>query len=182
MKKKELAEILIKCLGIYTLLHSLTFFQYIVLYATSIFEERGNNYTFFQVIFNVLPFLATIIIGFLLIKYGETLSLKIFKDQKDSELNETRINKKELQTIIFSGVGLFILITTIPKLIHSAGNIYLYLNESMEGEAQRLLRNSWPDFLATFLYLCAGVFVFFQAESITNLWRSVQRLRYEKRQ
>ncbi len=182
MKNRELAEVLIKVLGIYALLQALPLFQYLALVVPSLLVKQNENLSYLIQAINFIPLLATIIVGFYLIKNGEILSKKLFRDESNELSNQTLIDKTELQTIIFSGIGLLILIMAIPKVIQSIVSIYLYSNETMAGEANRIFSKNWPNILASSLQIVIGLFVFFQAQSITNMWRSIQRMRYEKRE
>ena len=180
MKNRELAEVLIKVLGIYALLQALPLFQYLAMVVSSLFVTQNETISVIIQAINIVPILANIMVGLYLIKNGESISKKLFGEESKDLVDQEVINKTELQAIFFSGIGLLILIMAIPKVIQSVLSIYLYINESLDGEANRIFSNSWPNVLATTLQAAIGFFVFFQAQGITNMWRRIQSMRYEK--
>jgi len=180
MKNRELSEVLIKVLGIYALLQALPLFQYLAMAISSLFVTQNETISFLIQAINIVAISANIMVGLYLIKNGGNISKKLFPEESKDLIDQKAINKTELQSIIFSGIGLLILIMAIPKAIQSGLSIYLYLNESMDGEANRIFSNSWPNVLATTLQAAIGFFVFFQAQGITNMWRRIQSMRYEK--
>jgi hypothetical protein len=182
MKNRELAEVLIKILGIYALLQALPLFQHISFAASNFYVSQTESISVLIQLIGSIPFFANVMVGIYLLKNGENLSKKILKEEKQEVLSHNLIDKESLQTILFSAIGLLTIIFAIPKTINAISSIYLYMNESMVGEANKIIRNSWPNILAATLQIIIGFIVFFQAQSVTNLWRSIQRMRYEKRQ
>lgn len=114
MNKNNLAYLLCKFFGIYWITKAvMALFPF-----WSIAWYKMDNSVLY---FSAISSLGYILVGLLFYLKAKPLSLRMVSDQLEEE--NFKLDYQSLQSIIFSSIGLWLLINTIPELLNSIGQL-----------------------------------------------------------
>ena len=134
-------------------------------------EENPVPLTFAEFLPAVFWVLVPAAIGISLLAYAEALGRRLFPDEGEIK---TSFGTEELQIILFSTVGAYLLASTLPRLfVHFVG-LMIAIQKGWDLGAGVLLGERWLDLLALGLQGALGLYLLFGGRSAV---RWVQRLR-----
>jgi hypothetical protein len=165
MKKSELSFILVRLLGIYFIVQSISSLSNLGWFFTV--NELTNSTEYATWLTSILtifgPSIVYLISGLLLLKFSKTIGLKI-----SSEANEDLPvieNFKEIQAVLFSFAGILVVVFTIGQFIRG---VIAVISLSGTPYPDKYVRDSWFDFAASGVQMIIGIFLIIQAPTITK--------------
>jgi hypothetical protein len=183
MSKRELAEFILKLLGVYAIIHSLPLFLYISLIFGSIGRDSNEaSERVWMYLCMSVPFALTLVAAIVLLTCSHKLASALVKEDGPTGLT-TSLSSQEIQTIGFSIVAVLVFLLAIPQLVQFSVTIWRILTLSateFEGARSVFVRNAWQSGLSFAIQLTLAVLLFFRSRGLTNLWRRIQIAKYEK--
>ena len=171
MRKSEFSLILIRLLGIYFIVQSIASLSNFGWIFT--INEMNNSAEYASWLTNIItifgPSIVYLICGSLLLIFSKRIGLKITSDS--SEEIPVVDNLKELQAILFSVAGIWVVVSTIGKFVHS---VITMISLSSAPYPDKYIRDSWFDLAANGLQIFVGIFLIIQAPTIS---KSLTKLR-----
>ena len=172
MTSFNLASILIRIIGIYSLIISFPFVGSIM---SSYSVDEDRIYFFLG---SLIPFLLLALTGILLIVFSNSLARKMTRSDDITDSGETALNN--LHVLIFSCVGLIIAIWPIPKLIYVGSNIYVLKNYSDEMTSfvfKKTVLESYAYAFGYILQIVLGLAIFIGSKGLSKVWCILQKTR-----
>ncbi|MGD2094273.1 MAG: hypothetical protein PVH77_04615 [Phycisphaerales bacterium] len=180
MTKRELAAFILKLLGVYAIIQSLTLRQYISLMLASL--GRGNDNVFrlaWVFLCTSVPFALMLVIAIILLARNRRLVSTLVKEDGPTGLG-TSLSSQEIQAIGFSIVAVLVFLLAVPKLVQFFVALWYIQSAGFEGVRPGLVRNAWQSGLSVAVQLTLAVLLFFRGRGLANIWRRIQVAKYEK--
>jgi hypothetical protein len=171
MKKNELSFILIRLLGIYFLVQSISSLSNLGWFFTINEMNNSTEYaTWLTNIFTIFgPSLVYLVSGLLLLIFSKSIGLKL-----SSEANENlpvMENFKEIQAVLFSVAGILVVLFTIGQFIRSVISI-VDISNSLYPD--KYIRDRWFDFIANGLQMLVGILLIIRAPAISKFLTKIR--------
>jgi hypothetical protein len=181
MTKRELAEFVLKLLGVYAIIQSLLLLQYISLMLASLGRENDNVFRLAWVFLcTSVPFALMLVIAIILLTRNRRLASVLIKEDGLAGLG-TSLSLQEIQAIGFSIVAVLVFLLAIPKLLRFFTTLqYILSITEFERSRPRLIINVLESGFSAAIQLTLAILLFFRSRGLTNLWRRIQVARYEK--
>jgi hypothetical protein len=165
MRKSEFSLILIRLLGIYFIvlaIGALSNFGWI--FTINEMNNSAENASWLTNIFTIFgPSIVYLVCGLLLLIFSKRIGFKITSGL--SEEIPVIDNFKELQAVLFSVVGIWVVFSTIGQFAHS---VITMISLSSAPYPDKYIRDSWFDLAANGLQVLVGVFLILQARAISK--------------
>lgn len=181
MTKHELAAFVLKLLGIYAIIRSLPLLYYLaVVLGTLGYENNETPGQLWMYAAMSIPSALTAIAGIILLACSQSLARVIVKKDGAATLS-TSLGGEEIQSIGFSIVAVFVLLSAMPQLVQFITNLW-YIVSRAEPERARpqFIRSAWQSGLSVVVQCGLASVLFFRARGLANLWRRIQIARYVK--
>ena len=171
MIKSEFSIILIRLTSIYLIIQSIASLSNIGWIFTIDDMNNSAEYTFWLTnLFAIFgPSIVYLICGLLLLIFSKRIGLKITSDL--SEDIPGLDNCKELQAVLFSVAGIWIVVSTIGQFVRS---VITLISHSSAPYPDKYIRDSWFDLASNGLQILVGLFLIIQAPTIS---KSLTKLR-----
>ncbi len=174
---RKIAFIGLRLLAIYILLQSLLHLARVTnYYVLPLFYDSlmPYNETWVNVLFNLAPFLVLLIVSFLLWFFADKLSLFLMLPDQKCDQSDTQINAVEIQSIAFSAIGLFIIVTTLPLFISMIPN-YIQINDVADHLINPKLKYEFRfGLIEKLVQLNLGIALFFGSRGLVGLVRKIR--------
>ncbi len=178
MKANQLATLVLRLLGIYTLLEFIPAIS-ISISAIPIVTDSKTNWNSPEIAAILVPsliFTVQFILGILLIVKSVPWGEKIAPNF--AELN-IPVSFEQFQVLVFAAFGVLIFASALPQLINS---FYLFFNSLYELNHKNPYVDAsrpynWRTLftsVGTFLKAALGLWMFFGAHGFANFWRSLK--------
>lgn len=184
MSKREFTSVILKLLGIYTIIEALFLLQGLgVLPLLSMIasgsDDIGRGAWLYVAMF--VPFGLFVIVAILLLACSGNIARFIIKDDGDVSLPGP-LSGREFQAICFSVVGVLVFLLGIPRL--SQLFTYLYYLISQYGSGQivqgQLVTRALQVGISVAIQCGLAIILFFRAKGLVNFWHRIQITRYVK--
>ncbi|HBC92135.1 MAG TPA: hypothetical protein DCZ10_04310 [Pelotomaculum sp.] len=157
MKKREIACLGIRFLSIYMILQGIIVTANVVpLLISTISQKTNENHSYY-----FFSCLIIIVFGVILWLVSDQLSAIIFKEEAHFE-GGLGTTTKELQTVLFSLLGLFFLGNSLPKLVTILINIYVM------HETPNMTLNLISGLAGVITEIVLGLVIFLKAHSLVS--------------
>ena len=165
MRKSEFSIILIRLISIYLIVQSIALLSNFGWIFTIDDLNNSTEYTSWLTnMFTIFgPTIVYLVCGLLLLIFSKNIGLKITSDLSEDILGID--NFKELQAILFSVAGIWIVISTIGQFGRS---VMTLVSLSSAPYPDKYIRDGWFDFAANGLQILVGVFLIIQARTISK--------------
>lgn len=165
MTNRETGLITFRALAIYALIRGLEQTEFIISAWPHEWHEQERLLWHF-IIYSQLfaPLLILIIFSVTLWKVAPRLVNTMFNSDQIS--NQPAITLSDVKTLIFVGIGLYLLVDTIPDLVRTLFSIYASLSSQLDSSTRtqvNILR------LKTILKLVVGFWLLFGANRLSNI-------------
>jgi hypothetical protein len=173
MDIKQLSTTILRILGIYCFLNTADISQRVYsTYASSI--ELHTDVSQIMLI-QSMPMIIMFIIGLVLTTFASTISKLIIPSSQNvkSELVLSSIN---IQSILFSIVGVVIVALAIPKSFNWISQLVSLASTESQSLPfnQKVVRDSWISFALSTIQLLFGFGLFFGSNTLSNIWHRLQ--------
>ncbi|MCK5835359.1 MAG: hypothetical protein KAG98_06480 [Lentisphaeria bacterium] len=175
MTKREFTSIILKLMGVYTLLTYLTQFTVGLVIAGNMIKQNGSlsKNSIEAIAFLLIPICFYIIVPALLIVKSNWVACRLIKNDGEFSLGFT-ITKEELLTVAFCCIGLITMVTVIPKLTQSISQILLTSTDLKGVMNSSGLITRYSTLVAYIVQAVIGLSLFLQARGLTNLWHKLR--------
>jgi len=129
MIKFQILNVLIKILGIYSLINSINYVAFF-LEPFLISQYASKTILDFTYLLTAVPFILYLAVGVLLIVFSSPISNTLFSKENDKK--EIRLTSIDFEPIIFSAVGIYILINSLSKIAQISSNAVMMNKASQE--------------------------------------------------
>jgi hypothetical protein len=102
-------------------------------------------------------------LAYLIWRKASVLSLRIWANSETIPETGTP-NIQEIHIVVFSGIGLFIVISTLPELIRSILSTYSYLNQNVGMDSKRYI-----EIISHIIKLCFGIWALLGSKGIIRI-------------
>jgi hypothetical protein len=152
MKKQEILSVAIKIFGLYLLVMSIQMLPTIGMVLKSLFQMEEIEGVWYLVV-TVIPILLTGAVA-LLFMISTPNIVKCVSDEEREEKNDGNesgagISKETLQEVVFSGLGLFFAVNSLPRVITT---LLMYRQGNVSGLVGAMIQLA----LGIYLFLCSG--------------------------
>ncbi|MGB3342185.1 MAG: hypothetical protein WBB37_11960 [bacterium] len=129
MSKRDVLSIAFKILGVIAIMYTIVLIPNIG-FAISMFflPDVGDNQTYFRIwhfAATLIYPIVTLICGFILLKYGDTITKKLIKDDKQLSIKVTEDWERRIFILALKIVGVVWLLKGIPEVIKSIGELIM---------------------------------------------------------
>jgi hypothetical protein len=173
MKLKDLCVVIIRILGILSLIESFALMQslYIVLSMPEQFSAERTT----MIIAQLIPCAILFLSGFLLIIFSRGLA-RIVVTGSDRDSGKGKWTLKEIQAILFSVVGVFIFSISIPRSVTWVSQLVdLLSNDSLPMPYRSAMtNNTWTSIVLNIIQMAVGIYLFFGADNLSNIWHRIR--------
>jgi len=181
MTKRELAELILKLLGVYAIIQSLPFFEPLIglLRGLVYGSERVPGDVSASLTMSI-PFVLTAGAGIILLAWSGSLSRVLVKDDGDAKLT-TSLCAEEVQAIGFSVVAVLVFLLAVPQLAKFIG--YVWFIASLRNSRAPMtghVMSMWQNGLSFVVQCGLAIVLFFKARGLANLWHRIQAGKYVK--
>lgn len=174
LKKVDLTTIFIRLIGLYCLIQSISSLQgftYIMGMSTTV----DSPYTITTLLSSIVPGIILVIIGIIVLAQSQRLAHLITPPPIDEQISMP-INFEYFQSILFSAVGVFVFLTTIPRIFVNVSSLItldqsFYFNNAI---TPKFVRDAWFSLTGGLLQSIAGVFLFFQGKIVSGWWHRLR--------
>ncbi len=168
MKIQDLGKLAFVLTGIYALIAALPLLQALI--SMPFFPEEYSGRGAVIVLAWLLPLLVLVSTGIGLIVRRERLVQWLFQDSDNHESAALRI--EEIQDLAFAVLGIFLVISTLPKLGSVASALINLRGMENIQEYLGVFRDNLMFYLGTIAKLIVGSYLFMYAHSVGNWWRN----------
>lgn len=167
MTKREIASLVIKLMGVFILLRSIS-------YAPMIF---GNAFQVGAGLLSTLMhvFLSIIAIawGMFIILFSDRIAKWLIKDDHPIQLPGS-VRKEDVMLVVFTCIGLYLIVTAIPSLILYLSN-FLRVRRAASGSSYYTggFYNAFQ-LIAPLVQISLGVWLFAGSRGIVKFWQKIR--------
>lgn len=179
MTKREIASLALKLLGIYCLIQALTFLAG-VLNLVGLNAAKMDLSWSLLVVAGVLPILGYLLAGFVLLAFGDRVSEKLMHEDKVAGARVSKITTREVQTLAFSVVGIYVIATSLPDLASLLWSIAFYYRKGGPELARAGAENVWQSAIQVVVEFAVGAGLFLGSRGVSSLWFFLQKARGPK--
>ncbi|MCE5186209.1 MAG: hypothetical protein LLF76_08810 [Planctomycetaceae bacterium] len=172
MTKREIASLTIKLMGVWMLIKALSYLPMSITQIVSL-REIATRGILFAACWTVGLAALAVIWAAVIILFSNRFAKWLIKDNQTVELNGP-INKRDVLTVAFACIGLFLIVTAMPTLLNSA-TLYFLLRRIEEGYGEQSANQRW--IAATFselIQIGLGVWLFAGSQGIARFWENIR--------
>ena len=179
MTKRELAELILKLLGVYAIIQSLPFFQPLIgLLRGLVYESERIQSQVSASLTMSIPFVLTAGAGIILLTCSRSLASILMKDDDDAKLTAS-LRAEEIQAIGFSIVAVLVFLSAVPRLAQFIGYVWFIASlRSSQAPMVGHVMSMWQNGLSFAIQCGLSIVLFFRARCLANLWHRIQAGRY----
>ena len=175
MKKRDIASLALKLLGIYAFIVSISMLQSIVFVISRfIHTQEANLLT--SIIGFLIPLILMITFGIYLLKASDKLSNRIFTGIENNN-STMKLSSHDVQAIAFSIIGVFLITNVIPKLFQKIAQLLSLVSIQDRVLLKTVGQRLSEDLLEMIIQLILGLYLFLGGKGISKLWHKIQSTR-----
>ena len=174
MRKREVADLLIKLMVVFAMLQFAPSLLYVLGLLGSIHSSPTPGHA---VLFTAITLVTPLIwIGFclLVLRFSSRIAALLVRDDGDCG-TILSLSFKECQTLGYNFIGLLLIVQSFPQLIQLISTIQFAGNMSSLAQASDLYRGVLPKLLAFLTQFILGLVLFLRARGLSNLWERLQQ-------
>jgi hypothetical protein len=178
MKPNQLATLVLRLIGVYTLVEAIPLLAINLTSAVFIGEPTSSGPS--RATFGawlILPAVFRIMIGIFLLMRAEALAQKL-TPQEVSDKDFTPVSFEQVQVLAFAVVGVLIFAEALSQLFNNLFSILVSLNQIItKNDAYHSQAYNWRTLLTAVGALAKavlGLWMFFGARGFSNFWRSLR--------
>ena len=165
MTKREVGSLAFKLAGIYAMIHTIGFMQF--LFVLGDINRIDAPYgKVLLVAAAVLPFLLLVALTCILILSSDRLSARMFGDSGQEPGRSACA--QELQPIAFSVLGAFIFASALPDFLRIAGSLSVQVSDPVM--LRRITLGTWLSAIGILAKVALAVGLFFGGRGLSRLW------------
>lgn len=176
MQKQEIVNLIIKVLGLYLIVSAIVMIQYpAIMFSGQLIDSKKNLAFFISLFVSIVPVIITFGAGFMLIRKTDKFIPALTDASSKAKTEKGKLSAKEIQAIVFSVVGLYIFMTSVPELFKFGFQIVSQIGKT--GVERLYIRTSWPNIISIFIKCLLGAALFLQARGMARFWYELQKTR-----
>jgi hypothetical protein len=176
--KREIALLALKLIGIYCFIQALTFLASSLSLVGMNMAEMGLSRSL-MVAGAALPILGYALSGSVLLVFGNKISGKLLAD-KQTGAPTTEITTRDVQTLAFSIIGIYLIAASLPSLASLLWTIAYYYRKGGPDLARAGVENVWRHAIQVAVEIVVGLGLFLGARGVSSLWFFLQKARGPK--
>jgi len=176
MTKREVASLGLKLLGVYALVTTLWVIPVLAGFVPKL-SRTGNDADEYWLIVAgwVLQFGASLVAGFVLIRYSDRLAAKMVTGESAASPQPLATSGREWQAIAFSVLGLFLIATGFPRLAGVAAQL-IQLKAKFGPDFKHMIpQGVWIGGIVPCVQIVLGGIFFFKARALVAWWDRSQQ-------
>ena len=164
MTPHQIGNLILKSFGIYAFLRAIEYLPSLAyqLFGTPNTTQEVPRYLF--VTLQLLLFFALIFIAIALFFFGKRFA-EWLVEPEESGNTLSRLSADELERVVFSGIGLFVLIQSLPHLSRLLAPIFF---------SERINLNWTSDLISAALMIAVGVWLLLRSEGLIALLNQIR--------
>jgi hypothetical protein len=175
MTRHELASFALKLLGIYALIESLPFLQYV---GAFVYMPRSGRTEFVTAFWNVVIILVPLLLaagtGVMLIVFSRHLAPLLVGEDRPLGMSSA-VTGRDVQAIGFSVVAVLIFLRAIPQISQAIWVRYYAVSREFAGPgADRMAQEVWRYGIPGLIQLVLAVVLFLHARGLASLWHRIR--------
>ncbi len=181
MTRREIAALLLRLMVIYAMLQFAPSLVYVLGLLGSIVSSPRPEYAFVFIGVSLLVPVIWIGLCLLVLRFSSRIATRLMPEDGEAGSLPT-LSFNQCQTLGFNFIGLLLIVQASPQLIQLISTIRFegYVTE-MAGRVD-VYRRLLPNALAFLTQLLIGIFLFFRARGLANLWSMLQETRPMKKE
>ncbi len=174
MTKQEIALLALRLLGIYCFIQALTFLASSLSLVGMNVAEMGLSRSL-MVAGATLPIMGYLLAGVVLLMFGGKISGKMINQDKHAGAPATGIATRDVQTLAFSIVGIYLIAASLPSFASLLWTIAYYYRKGGPDLARAGVENVWRHAIQVIVEFVVGVGLFLGARGVSSLWFFLQK-------
>ncbi|MDD5708854.1 MAG: hypothetical protein PHR35_23305 [Kiritimatiellae bacterium] len=180
MTKRETTSLLVKLMGIYSLVQFVPSLSYVLHFLTTIRDSQQIWMKLATV--GIMIISPAIWIGFciLIIRKSDSIAKRVYREDSDAS-QLSGLGFQEMQVLGYNFIGLLLLVQSFPQivsLVTTIKNQQMYAQEYWTTDTFCML--TLPQLLSFLTQLILGLILFLKPKGLANLWRRTQGMKYER--
>ncbi|RKY56513.1 MAG: hypothetical protein DRP89_01215 [Candidatus Neomarinimicrobiota bacterium] len=176
MTKNDIFSLALKILGIYALIVAITTIRFsLSMILSCISSPQYSPGLLSTIIASLIPLLLLLTLSYFLIKMSEKLS-ELLIPNGNVERIKTSLSTKEIYYIAFSIIGVFVIVTALPKLfqvITQFSYFKIHKGDAFSARIGQRLIESSVDVIVRF---ALGFYLFFGGKGLSTIWHKIHPL------
>jgi hypothetical protein len=127
-----------------------------------------------------LPIFGYLLAGVVLLMFGDRIAGKMINQDKHAGAPAAGITARDVQTLAFSIVGIYLIATSLPSLASLLWTIAYYYRKGGPDLARAGVENVWRPTIQVIVEFMVGVGLFLGARGVSSLWFFLQKVRGPK--
>ncbi len=173
MTKRDLTALVIKLMGVFILIRSLSFLPMSFGNVFTVgWQDRGEwiGTLFLLGFLSVLP----VVFSLAIIILSDTIAKWLIKDDHSVELPDS-VRKENVMLVVFTCIGLYLIVTGIPNLIVYANRALMYYRNRGDWSAPSFSAyNQFSLLLGPIVQIGLGVWLFAGSKGLVKLWHKIR--------
>lgn len=172
MNKYEIASLVSKVLGIFSVIQSFKYFQTLGLQLSLRNTDSTSSESLFVYGITVLVFFITFVIGLLLFFYSKRVASILVGKDNVATISEP-IKTNNIQAIAFSVVGVILITMALPKILKNTLMIWLTYRDSLPRSV--VTTQIYIDIFVALIELSFGLWLLFGTSGIINIINKLRK-------
>ena len=177
MTKREIASLVIKLMGVFVLLKSISYVPMVLSGMFSVWQTPDRSGAVWVVLIAVITVIVSAIPlmwGLLIIVLSDKVAGWLIKDDKAAEITGS-MNKEDVMLVVCSCIGLYLIVTAFPRLIVDCSRFFAIRRAGSDWAAYLSSGfNRTLNLMAPVVQIALGVWLFAGAKGIVKLWKKIR--------
>ncbi|MBL7215099.1 MAG: hypothetical protein ISS71_05425 [Phycisphaerae bacterium] len=180
MTKREIASLVIKLMGVFILIKSIayvpmTFSGLFTIWRPGV-ENSGFGWAILLGVIVLVLSVAAVVFSLSIIIFSDKVAARLIKEDNDKFVEVGNlVNKEDVMLVVFSCIGLYLIVTAIPSLIVYTHSILTFY-KSCAGRPV-YPSGGWYQFsrlIAPVVQIGLGVWLFAGSKGLVKLWHKIR--------
>ncbi|HEY9165107.1 MAG TPA: hypothetical protein VIS48_02995 [Candidatus Kryptonia bacterium] len=177
MKPRDFSFVGLRLIAIFFVLES---FRQMIQFVSVAASYRTENMGPVAALWGLgVSFILYLLIGVLMFVFAGTVADRVLRggevqDEEGEETEEGRATSDELESMIFSGIGLLIFGLSLERTCISVGQLLDRISIASGPYGSRYSAASWFSIIGSFLVTLFGLYLFVGVERVKRMWHNMR--------
>jgi hypothetical protein len=176
MKKKDIADVALKILGVFAFLQAISATQYTFMFSAPLLTASHpmTADAWLTLASLAVPVLLLLVAAIVLVAKSKRLSARMFPPVDSSNAPQAAFSKEELQALAFSVLGVYVVLMAVPKLMELGVNLFTASSVSSPEVQRSFTRRTWVAGISAIVQASLGILLFLRARGLAKFWHALR--------
>ena len=176
MTTRDAARIGIRLLGLYGVVFAIGQLQLVWMLMASVARTADGDGTYTPAMLSAFSLIFSFAFAAFLLIRADSLARWLVPTTAEQEPEQSAsITPEDAQAVGFSILGLFFVLTSLPRALQSLSQLSAAMAAFNSGQSLQIVLARLPRVVGQFLQLILGVLLFFQARALARMWHALRR-------